>query len=117
MGLGFNIRARIRNIEAFKRTVEKLAVESGYHVVHAESSTTISFCKLGDLFLNYQNGGKENTNDIISINGECQTNLLGPGFHKAAITFIDRLQQVSGIRLRVKDETGYYTERDFDAMK
>lgn len=117
MGLGFNIRARIRNIEVFKRTVEKLAVESGYHVVHAESSTTVSFCKLGDLFLNYQNGGKENTNDIISINGECQTNLLGPGFHKAAITFIDRLQQVSGIRFKVKDETGYYTERDFDAMK
>lgn len=43
MGLGFNIRTRIRNIGAFKRTVEKLAAESGYHAEHDESATRVSF--------------------------------------------------------------------------
>lgn len=117
MGLGFNIRTRIRNIGAFKRTVEKLAAESGYHAEHDESATRVSFCKLGDLFLNYQYEGKENTDDTVSVTGECQTNLLGPGFHKAAITFIDKLQQATDTRFEVEDETEYYTERDLEAMK
>ena len=117
MGLGFNIRTRIRNIETFKRTVEKLAAESGYHAEHDESATRVSFCKLGDLFLSYQHEGKENTEDTVSVTGECQTNLLGPGFHKAAIEFIDRLQQATETRFEVEDETDYYTERDFEAMK
>lgn len=117
MGLGFNIRTRIRNIKTFKRTVEKLAAESGYHAEHDESATRVRFCKLGDLFLNYQYEGKENTDDIVSVTGECQTNLLGPGFHKAAIAFIDRLQQATDTRFEVEDETEYYTERDFEAMK
>lgn len=43
--------------------------------------------------------------------------MLGPGFHKAAIEFIDRLQQATGTRFEVEDETDYYTERDFEAMK
>lgn len=117
MGLGFNIRTRIRNIKTFKRTVEKLAAESGYHAEHDESATRVRFCKLGDLFLNYQYEGKENTDDIVSVTGECQTNMLGPGFHKAAIAFIDRLQQATETRFEVEDETDYYTERDFEAMK
>lgn len=117
MGLGFNIRTRIRNIETFKRTVEKLAAESGYHAEHDESSSTVSFCRLGDLFLNYQHEGEGNADNVISVNGDCQTNMLGPGFHKAAIEFIDRLQQATGTRFEVEDETDYYTERDFEAMK
>lgn len=117
MGLGFNIRTRIRNIETFKRTVEKLAAESGYHAEHDESSSTVSFCRLGDLFLNYQHEGEGNADNVISVNGDCQTNMLGPGFHKAAIEFIDRLQQATGTRFEVEDETDYYTESDFEAMK
>ena len=117
MGLGFNIRTRIRNIKTFKRTVEKLAAESGYHAEHDESATRVRFCRLGDLFLNYQHEGEGNTDNVISVNGDCQTNMLGPGFHKAAIEFIDRLQQAIGTRFEVEDETDYYTERDFEAMK
>lgn len=82
-----------------------------------ESSSTVSFCRLGDLFLNYQHEGEGNTDNVISVNGDCQTNMLGPGFHKAAIEFIDRLQQATRTRFEVEDETDYYTERDFEAMK
>lgn len=97
--------------------LESQAVESGYNAEHDESSSTVSFCRLGDLFLNYQHEGEGNTDNVISVNGDCQTNMLGPGFHKAAIEFIDRLQQATGTRFEVEDETDYYTERDFEAMK
>lgn len=117
MGLGFTIHTKIKDIEKFQQTVESQAVESGYNAEHDESSSTVSFCRLGDLFLNYQHEGEGNTDNVISVNGDCQTNMLGPGFHKAAIEFIDRLQQAARTRFEVEDETDYYTERDFEAMK
>ena len=117
MGLGFTIHTKIKDIEKFQQAVESQAVESGYNAEHDESSSTVSFCRLGDLFLNYQHEGDGNTDNVISVNGDCQTNMLGPGFHKAAIEFIDRLQQATGTRFEVEDETDYYTERDFEAMK
>ena len=117
MGLGFTIHTKIKDIEKFQQAVESQAVESGYNAEHDESSSTVSFCRLGDLFLNYQHEGEGNADNVISVNGDCQTNMLGPGFHKAAIEFIDRLQQAIGTRFEVEDETDYYTERDFEAMK
>lgn len=117
MGLGFTIHTKIKDIEKFQQAVESQAVESGYNAEHDESSSTVSFCRLGDLFLNYQHEGEGNTDNVISVNGDCQTNMLGPGFHKAAIEFIDRLQQATGTRFEVEDETDYYTERDFEAIK
>lgn len=117
MGLGFTIHTKIKDIEKFQQAVESQAVESGDNAEHDESSSTVSFCRLGDLFLNYQHEGEGNTDNVISVNGDCQTNMLGPGFHKAAIEFIDRLQQATGTRFEVEDETDYYTERDFEAMK
>lgn len=113
----FTIHTKIKDIEKFQQTVESQAVESGYNAEHDESSSTVSFCRLGDLFLNYQHEGEGNTDNVISVNGDCQTNMLGPGFHKAAIEFIDRLQQATRTRFEVEDETDYYTERDFEAMK
>lgn len=117
MGLGFTIHTKIKDIEKFQQAVESQAVESGYNAEHDESSSTVSFCRLGDLFLNYQHEGEGNTDNVISVNGDCQTNILGPGFHKAAVEFIDRLQQATGTQFEVEDETDYYTERDFEAMK
>lgn len=117
MGLGFTIHTKIKDIEKFQQAVESQAVESGYNAEYDESSSMVSFCRLGDLFLNYQHEGEGNTDNVISVNGDCQTNILGPGFHKAAVEFIDRLQQATGTRFEVEDETDYYTERDFEAMK
>ena len=116
MSLGFSIHTEIRNIETFQQAIEKLAVESGYHVEHSELSSTVSFCKLGDLFLNYEIQ-EECAEGNISVTGDCQTNLLGAGFHKTAIEFIDKLQQETHTRFEVEDETGYYADRDFEGMR
>lgn len=116
MGLGFTIHTKIKDIEKFQQTVESQAVESGYNAEHDESSSTVSFCRLGDLFLNYQHEGEGNTDNVISVNGDCRPQSWSR-FHKAAIEFIDRLQQATRTRFEVEDETDYYTERDFEAMK
>ena len=47
MGLGFTIHTKIKDIEKFQQTVESQAVESGYNAEHDESSSTVSFCRLG----------------------------------------------------------------------
>ena len=91
MGLGFTIHTKIKDIEKFQQTVESQAVESGYNAEHDESSSTVSFCRLGDLFLNYQHEGEGNTDNVISVNGDCQTNMLGPGF-----------RPVPGLRLKTR---------------
>ena len=83
MGLGFTIHTKIKDIEKFQQAVESQAVESGYNAEHDESSSMVSFCRLGDLFLNYQHEGEGNADNVISVNGDCQTNMLGPGFHKS----------------------------------
>ncbi|MFQ7197568.1 MAG: hypothetical protein ACLRP6_00200 [Bacteroides uniformis] len=78
MGLGFTIHTKIKDIEKFQQTVESQAVESGYNAEHDESSSTVSFCRLGDLFLNYQHEGEGNTDNVISVNGDCQTYFIRP---------------------------------------
>lgn len=65
MGLGFTIHTKIKDIEKFQQAVESQAVESGYNAEHDESSSTVSFCRLGDLFLNYQHEGEGNTDNVI----------------------------------------------------
>ena len=77
MGLGFTISAKIRDIRKFQQIVENEAVGVGYRVQHDESSSTVSFCRLGDLFLNYQPAEDDN-DDSVYVNGDCQTNMLGP---------------------------------------
>jgi len=117
MGLGFTFRAKIREIKTFQQIVDKLAVESGYSAEHDKSSSTVNFCKLGDLFLIYEQKEDEHAGNSIIVNGECQTNMLGAGFHKAAIEFVDKLQKEIDTPLEVEDETDYYAERDFEGMK
>ena len=73
MGLGFTIHTKIKDIEKFQQTVESQAVESGYNAEHDESSSMVSFCRLGDLFLNYQHEGEGNADNVISVNGAWYT--------------------------------------------
>lgn len=116
MSLGFSIHTEIRNIEIFQPAIEKLAVESGCYVEHSELSSTVSFCKLGDLFLNYKIQ-EECAVGNISVTGDCRANLLGAGFHKTAIESVDKHQRAIHTRFEVEDETDYYMARDFEGMR
>ena len=50
------------------------------------------------------------------LSGDCQTNIVGPGFHGAVIHFLELFAARGELRLYVKDPTGYYADRDFERM-
>lgn len=114
MSLGFSFHAKTESVALFQQALNKLTAKHSYHVMHDDTSSVVNFCKLGDLFLSFES--QEGDNDVV-VNGDCQTNLLGAGFHKVAIEFVDELQTGVGVPFTVEDETGYYTERDFDSLK
>lgn len=114
MSLGFSFYAKTDSVSMFQQALEKLTATHGYHVMHYGTSSVVNFCKLGDLFYYYES---QEGDDKVVVNGDCQTNLLGAGFHKAAIEFVDELQAATDIQFSVEDETGYYSEHDFDSLK
>lgn len=114
MSLGFSFRAKTDSVSMFQQALDKLTATYGYHVMHYDTSSVVNFCKLGDLVFYYE---PQEGDDNVVVNGDCQTNLLGAGFHKAAIEFVDELQAATDVPFTVEDETGYYSERDFDSLK
>ena len=51
------------------------------------------------------------------LEGECQTNVAGAGFHAAAVDFLDDLMKKADYAADVDDPTGYYYDRDFDTLR
>lgn len=117
MGLYLKFHTKTRNIESFRQMVDRLAADSGYNVEHNEDSVTIVFCALGVLYLSYEKYRRWICSSRVSIHGICQTNLLGAGFHKAVVEFVDKLQQGNEEPLVVEDETGYFERRNFEEMR
>lgn len=116
MGFGITIHAKSKNFKTFQKTVNKLATESSYEIACDDSRAIVQFCKMGTLYLTYERS-KGIFRDSISISGYCQTNLLGPGFHKAVVDFIDNLQKDTDNSMDIEDDTEYYSERDFEKLK
>ncbi len=117
MGLGFTVYTDLIDFTVFKQILEKLAVANGLGLFQNDASAAVHFCKLGDLNFYYKPAENESEENKGYVTGDCQTNLLGAGFHKAAIDFIDKLQRELDAPLEVEDETAYYDERDFEKMK
>ena len=77
-------------------------------LITAEDNTlTLQLCTLGEVTLSYRLG---------MIQGDCQTNLAGPGFHAAAVDCIDYLSQHTDLDFVIEDETEYAQHRDFTRM-
>lgn len=58
---------------------------------------------------------EEGADTLISI--ESQTSVMGAGFHKYVVDFIDFLSDLSEIKFEVSDETDYYHNRDFETLR
>ncbi len=52
----------------------------------------------------------------IEVDVECQTNILGPGFHKLVVDLLDDVASQCGISFEVEDDTDYFEHRDFGIM-
>ena len=60
---------------------------------------------------------RDRDGDEWIFKGDCQTNLVGAGFHKYAIEFIDAFQERLGKHMLIEDDTEYEGRRDFERMR
>lgn len=74
----------------------------------SESSASVKLCHMGDVLFNVKDG---------ALIGESQTNVVGPGFHVAALEFIEGFFSFAKLKAELDDEGGYATHRDFDALR
>lgn len=86
----------------------QLAAELGYQVDVIEGHLIYQFCPEGYLWMRFKDG---------RLSGDCQTNIAGPGFHAAVIHFLEVFAARMDFELFVEDQTGYYQERDFKALR
>lgn len=112
MSIGFRLQTKCKRISSFQKLLDKVAKRNSLSVRHTKECSELSVCRLGSIFFFY-----ESVSDGISVAGDCQTNLLGAGFHKAAVDIVDELMDISGFLFELEDETEYYEHRDFERMR
>lgn len=96
------------NCQSAEGMVKKLAKELGYRCVKLEKFWLVRICPEGHIWIRWCDR---------SLQGECQTNIAGPGFHVAAIDFLEKLARKEKLNLEVQDKTGYFLKRDFLSMR
>ena len=112
MSIGFRLTTNCKNVSSFQKLLDVVAARHEVSVSHTEDYSELSVCRLGNIFFNY-----EPTEDETVIIGDCQTNLLGAGFHKAAIDIVDEVMELRDFPFEVEDDTEYYEHRDFERMR
>ena len=99
--------ARAWDGERTEKFAKSLGRELGYHCDVVSGYVIYQLCPEGFLWMAWK--GKQ-------LSGDCQTNIVGPGFHGAVIHFLELFAARGELRLYVKDPTGYYADRDFERM-
>ena len=112
MSIGFRLTTKCKNISSFQESLDAVAARNNISASHTEDYSELSLCRLGNIFFNYEPEGDE-----IVIAGDCQTNLLGAGFHKYATEIACELIRQSELSFEVEDDTEYYEHRDFERMR
>lgn len=98
------IKSRKRIIKQITETAERYSY--GVYANH-DNSIIVTLCPTGDITLNITEGRLFQKGEI---DGYFQSTLAGPGFHKAAVEFIDSLNIEN---LVYEDDTEYAVNRDF----
>lgn len=96
------------NSQSAESMAKNLAREMGYRYYRTDGFLIVQLCAEGYIWLKWNKK---------KLQGESQTNIAGPGFHAAAIDFLDRLAQKEKLNLQVEDRTEYFLERDFLSMR
>ena len=112
MSIGFRLTTKCKNISSFQESLDAVAARNNISASHTEDYSELSLCRFGNIFFNYEPEGDE-----IVIAGDCQTNLLGAGFHKYATEIACELIRQSELSFEVEDDTEYYEHRDFERMR
>lgn len=112
MSIGFKLTTKCTSVTTFHKLLDVVAKRHRASVSHEEETSELTICRLGTIFFDY-----EATDDEVLVSGYCQTNLLGAGFHKAAIELIDEVVDLNGFPFEIEDDTEYYEHRNFEEMR
>lgn len=118
MGIGFSIKTKCKNIKSFQQTLDNVFQPFGYDINHQSDVSVIGWHSdfLGSFHLCYKKE-KGILKNSYSVSGYCQTNIYGPGFHKAIIEAVDQLAKNHDNTIEVEDETGYFVTRNFTQLR
>ena len=108
MGIGFAFYGAVCNREKAFNILKKMADKSGLSCGICSNSVWVSFCRNGVLNFNYEDN---------CLSCDCQTNVAGPGFHKAAIEFTEEFLRKAKLSTSIEDEAEYLEHRDFYRMR
>lgn len=112
MSIGLLMTGECRDISRLEETARALAGEAGYGISVWEDGMNIYLCPMGVLEVGWK-ADAERAGDW-QVEAQCQSTPAGPGLHKAALEFAERLG-LEGTTM--DDETAYYSHRDFARMK
>lgn len=112
MSIGIKLTTQSTSVASFRKLLDVVAKRHQASVNHSEEASEFVICRLGVIFFGY-----EKTEEGITVSGDCQTNLVGAGFHKAAIEVIDEIVDLNGFPFKIEDDTEYYKRRDFEEMR
>jgi len=108
MSIGFSFEGvsckREKSFAVLKKLADKQHLPCGIN----EDSAWVSFCHMGTLYFSVKDS---------CLSCECQTNVAGPGFHKAAIDFTEVFLRKIKLSVSIDDETEYSEHRDFERMR
>lgn len=117
MGIGITLKTKCRNISSFQKSLDIVAEMHNITSYHEEDYSELAICRMGNISFHFHKRKKSIMSGSISVEGYCQTNIVGAGFHNAAIEIIEDLSRNSGLSFEIEDDTEYYTNRDFDRMR
>lgn len=103
---------KCRSISSFQKLLDVVAGRHNASASHEEDYSELIICRMGMMTFGFETEEGE-----VVVKGYCQTNLLGAGFHKAAIDLADELVDLNGYPFEMFDETEYYEHRDFERMR
>ena len=111
MAIELSFTGQIKSRKKLVDNITKLSKNSSYEVViDDEGNISVALCPTGEINFHVVEGGFLRK---TKVEGHFQSTPAGPGFHKAAVDFIDALD-LGG--LVYEDDSEYANDRDFTKL-
>lgn len=115
MNIEIIYRARVRSRDNLVKSMKNMASLLDLRVGFWEQGMRIVLCPGG-----YMDFGWQKEKGLLGqwrLTGGCDTTPLGAGFHKAVVEMLDLLGKKDLRELEVRDDTGYWEDRDFERLQ
>ncbi|MDR3197667.1 MAG: hypothetical protein LBU34_07320, partial [Planctomycetaceae bacterium] len=115
MSINITFSAKSKNLSHEVEIAENMGKEAGYIV--SENGVNIpqhrilqfEFCPSAEeVLLNFYQG---------RIICECQTNVVGPGFHAEVVDFLDKFARECDLSFELHDGADYFADRNFEQLQ